>query len=122
MANRELHIEQLLGKKVFDSEGKHAGRIEEVIAEHHGDEWVVQEYWIGRNALLHRFSARDVVRSLLGFFGAKENAGYKVPWDKLDLTHPKRLRLHCPCHELEKLSGEDDEAGQKRRGKRKQKK
>ena len=118
MANRELHIEQLLGVKVFDSEGKHAGRIEEVIAERLGDEWVVREYWVGRSALLTRFSARDVVRSLLGFFGAKENAGYKVPWDKIDLSHPKRPRLHCPCHELEELSGED-EAGQKRRGKRK---
>jgi sporulation protein YlmC with PRC-barrel domain len=121
MANRELHIEQLLGVKVFDSEGKHAGRIEEVIAEREGDEWVVREYWVGRSALLTRFSARDVARALLGFLGAKENAGYKVPWDKLDLTRPKRLRLHCPCHELEELTVES-EAGRKRRGKRKQKK
>jgi sporulation protein YlmC with PRC-barrel domain len=121
MANRELHIEQLLGRKVFDSEGKRAGRLEEVIAERHGDEWVVQEYWVGRNALLTRFSARGVVRALLGFFGAKENAGYKVPWDKLDLSHPERLRLHCPCHELEELTGEDD-AGRKHRSKRERKK
>jgi sporulation protein YlmC with PRC-barrel domain len=104
MANRELHIERLLGSKVFDSEGKCAGRLEEVIAERQGDEWVVQEYWVGRNALLHRFSAIGVGRALLGFFGAKENAGYKVPWNKLDLSNPRHLRLDCACHELEELT------------------
>ena len=120
MANRELHIEQLLGQKVFDSEGKRAGRLEEVIAERQGDEWVVQEYWVGRNALLHRLSARGITLSLLGFFGAKENAGYKVPWDKLDLSHPRRLRLYCPSHELEKLAAKDA-TDRKHRSKRKRK-
>lgn len=121
MANRELHIEQLLGKKVFDSEGKKAGRLEEVVAERQGDEWVVKEYWVGRSALLTRFSVRGIARSLLGLFGAKENAGYKVPWDKLDFSHPKHLRLHCSCHELEELVY-TNETGRKHRAAGKQKK
>lgn len=122
MANRELHIELLLGMKVVDSEGKPAGRLEEVIAEKQGDEWVVSEYWVGTSALLHRLSAKTVGRALLGLFGAKENAGYKVPWDQLDLTHPKRLRLNCSCEELEELSYAESKARQrKRQGKSKRK-
>ncbi|HEX8845271.1 MAG TPA: hypothetical protein VF791_11535 [Pyrinomonadaceae bacterium] len=115
MANREIHVENLLGMKVFDSDGKPAGRLEEVIATKRGDEWVVEEYWVGPSALLHRFAARNVGRALLGFFGAKENAGYKVPWDKLDLTHPEHLRLHCTCDELEELSYSEKGARQRKR-------
>ncbi|MDT4897573.1 MAG: hypothetical protein QOH25_2650 [Acidobacteriota bacterium] len=107
MANREVHIERLLGHKVFDAKGKRVGRLEEVIAVRQDNEWVVQEYWIGGGALLHRLSVRGVARALLGFFGAKENAGFKVSWDKLDLSHPKRLRLNCAHHELEKLTEKD---------------
>jgi sporulation protein YlmC with PRC-barrel domain len=115
MANRELHIERLLGHKVFDSEGKRIGRIEEVVAARQGDEWVVQEYWIGSGALLFRLSARGAARALLGLCGVKESAGYKVPWDKIDLSHPKRLRLDCAQHELERLSERDKDALQRKR-------
>src|SRR5215210_8092413 len=107
MANREVHIERLLGHKVFDSEGKRVGRLEEVVAVRQDNEWVVQEYWVGSGALLHRLSVRGAARALLGFFGAKENAGFKVPWDKIDLSQTKRLRLNCAHQELEKLTEKD---------------
>ena len=104
MANREVHIERLLGRRVLDSAGKYVGRIEEVIAERQGDEWVVREYLVGSAALFHRLSALEIGRALLGLFGAKENAGYRVPWDKLNLTHIEKPCLHCPSHELEMLT------------------
>ena len=104
MASSEVHIELLLGRRVRDSTGKFVGRIEEVIAERQDDEWVVREYLVGSAALLHRFSALDVGRALLGLFRAKENAGYRVPWDKLNLTDLAKPCLHCPSHELETLT------------------
>jgi hypothetical protein len=120
MANRELHIERLLGCKVFDSEGRRIGRIEEVVAARQGDEWVVQEYWVGSGALLHRLSARGAARALLGLCGVKGDSGYKVPWDKLDLSHTQRLRVDCVRHELERLTERDQGARQRqRRGKSK---
>lgn len=121
MANRELHIERLLGRKVFDSEGKRIGRLEEVVATRQDGEWVVEEYWVGSGALLHRLSVRGAARALLGLCGIKGDSGYKVPWDKIDLSHPKRLRLHCARHELEKLT-ERDETAQKRKRRGKSKK
>ena len=106
MANREVHLELLLGHKVYDSEGEMVGRIEEVVARRQGDEWVVQEYWVGTSALLYRLSVRGAARALLSLFVSKEHAGYRVPWDKLDLSHPgKRLRLDCARRELEELPG-----------------
>ncbi len=108
MANCEVHLERVLGRHVLDSEGKSVGLVEEVIAEQEGNEWVVREYLIGRNALLYRLSVRDLGRALLGFFSAKENAGYRVPWDKLDLTDPQKPRLNCASHELEPLSSSQE--------------
>jgi sporulation protein YlmC with PRC-barrel domain len=104
MASSEVHIERLLGRRVLDSTGQSVGRIEEVIAEEKGDEYVVREYLVGSTALLDRLSAWDVGRALLGILRAKENAGYRVPWDKLDLTNPEKPCLHCTAHELEKLT------------------
>lgn len=107
MASREVHLELLLGHKVFDSEGEYVGRIEEVVAHRQGDEWVVEEYWVGSSALFHRLSVRGAAHALLSLFVSKEQApGYRVPWNKLDLSHSgKRLRLDCACGELEELLG-----------------
>jgi sporulation protein YlmC with PRC-barrel domain len=104
MANRELHLELLLGSKIFDADGACVGRLEEVIAEKRGDEWVVREYLVGKMAFLHRFSMLHMASVALGILGAKRNSGYKVPWNKLDLSDPAHLRLHCPAHELETLT------------------
>ncbi|HKR00927.1 MAG TPA: PRC-barrel domain-containing protein, partial [Pyrinomonadaceae bacterium] len=110
-----IHIERLLGRKVFDSEGERIGRLEEVIFARKDGEWVVEEYWVGSGALLHRLSVRGAARALLGLCGIKGDSGYKVPWDKIDLSHPKRLRLDCARHELEKLSVKDRTARQRKR-------
>ena len=112
MANREVHIELLLGRRVLDSTGKSVGRIEEVIAEQQGDEWVVREYLVGSAALLHRLSALEIGRAFLSLFRAKKNAGYRVPWDKLDLTDLENPSLRCPSHELETLTDRPKRRGQ----------
>ncbi len=105
MPQREVHLEHLLGRHVLDSQGKSVGRVEEVIAEQEDDEWVVREYLVGRNAMLYRLAALELGRALWGLLGAKKSAGYRVPWDKLDLSDPHRPRLLCPEDELEKLTG-----------------
>lgn len=100
MANREVHIELLLGRKVLDADGQKVGPIEEIIAEQKGEECVVKEYLIGRAALLQRLSAQVIGTALLRFLGAKTHGGYKVPWDKMDLSDPQRPRLECVKDEL----------------------
>lgn len=102
MANREIHLELLLGKRVLDSTGKAVGRIEEVRAQQQGNEWVIQEYLIGSAALLERLSAWTLGLGILRLLGARKlHSGYRVPWDKLDLTNPDRPRLCCNLQELQ---------------------
>lgn len=104
---REVHLELLLGKRVFDSTGRSVGRIEEVRAEKQGDEWVVQEYLIGTAALLERLSAWTIGLGILSILGARKiYSGYSVPWDKLDLANPEKPCLLCALDELKSLSNQ----------------
>lgn len=99
MAVSEVNLEQLIGQRVLALNGHSAGRLEEVIAVAHGQSLVVEEYRIGRYALLDRFSVWPIGRALLRF--ARSRSGYRIPWNKLDISDPARPRLTCPVEELE---------------------
>lgn len=106
MAIKEIKVELLLGKKVYATNGKRIGRLEEVRAELRRGECFVEEYLIGSYAVFERLAAHSIGRAILGKFGAhRAGGGYRVPWDKLDLSDPDRPRLRCAVEELEKLHG-----------------
>ena len=44
---RELHVESLLGRVLHDVDGRKIGRIEELVAEQRGTEWIVVELHVG---------------------------------------------------------------------------
>ncbi len=101
----EIYLELLVGKPVLDSTGKSVGRIEEFRAEKQGDEWLIQEYLIGYPAILERLSAWTIGLAILHKLGARKlHGGYRVPWDKLDLTNPTQPRLLCSLEELKVIS------------------
>lgn len=110
MAHNEIYLELLLSKPVLDLEGKEVGRIEEVRAEQQEDEWIVQEYLIGTAAILERLSAWTIGLKILHLMAVRQGiGGYRVPWDKLDLTDPHKPRLRCHLHELKTFSHEQQE-------------
>ena len=102
----EINLELLLGRSVTEPGGRGAGHIHEIVAEQRGDEWVITEYQIGPTALLSRLSAYHIAAPLFRLLGADKDKGYRVPWDKLDLSDPDRPRLLCGLEELDRLSPE----------------
>jgi hypothetical protein len=101
----EIHLELLLGSRIFDENDKVVGRLEEFRAEEKAGEIVVTEYHVGSYAFLERLSAWTIGRALLQTAGAtSRRRGYRVPWDKLDLSDLRHLRLKCPAGELKPLS------------------
>ena len=104
MTSREIHLELLLGKQVVDSTGAPVGRIEEIYSERQGDETVVREYLVGGAGLLERLSAWTIGMAMLRLLGARQlDYGYRIPWNKLDLTDPEQPRLSCTVGELETI-------------------
>lgn len=101
---REINAELLLGRRVLAPDGRSAGRIEEIVAEPQGSVLAVREYHLGSYALMERLAATPFGRAMLDFFnGSGIGQGYRVPWDKLDLTDPEKPRLLCALADLETL-------------------
>ncbi|WP_315789289.1 hypothetical protein [Fischerella sp. JS2] len=111
MANYDIDFEKLLGRQVVDPTGKTIGRIEEVRAEKQGEEWVMQVYIIGTIGMLERLPTSDIATEILYLIGVKKiHGGYIVPWEKLDLSDPKKPRLLCSIDELKILSEQQQES------------
>lgn len=106
MPKREIHIELLLGKRVFALNGRSIGRLEEIRTELNNGACFVTEFMVGSYAMLERLSSLSIVRGILQFIGARRKGGYRIPWDKLDFSNPERPRLLSSVTELLPLQDE----------------
>jgi sporulation protein YlmC with PRC-barrel domain len=101
MSKREVHVELLLGKRVFALNGKSIGRIEEIRAEvETRNSCFVTEFMVGTYALFERLSALTIGRAVLQALGARRKQGWRIPWNQLDLSDWQRPKLLCKVEEL----------------------
>ena len=101
----ELRLESLLGHRLRGLDGKSLGRIEEVVAEIRGTEWIVVEVHVGRGALLERLTELSSLVPLFGALKRRLGARHRVPWDRIDLTDPSHPRATVRREELERVDG-----------------
>ena len=106
MSKRQLHVELLLGEKVFAMNGVSIGRLEEIRTEVKRGQFYVTEFLVGSYAVLERLAAWRIGRAVLRVVGAQRKEGYRIRWDQLDLSDPQRLRLVCEMDELLPLRNE----------------
>jgi hypothetical protein len=93
----EIRLEMLVGRRVRALNGRPAGHLEEIRVERRGGAWVITEYHVGALALLERLAIRFVRWPL------RRIRGWRVRWDQLDVSDPRRPRLTCPLEELDRL-------------------
>ena len=103
---QQLHVELLLGKRIFALNGRPIGRLEEIRTIVDGGRCFVSEFLVGSYAVLERLAAWKMGRTLMGVLGAKKEQGYRIRWDQLDLSDPERPRLLCDVDELLQLTKE----------------
>jgi len=103
MKRQEVHLELLIGKRVFALNGRSVGRLEEVRAElnNRGD-CFVSEFLMGTYRMLERLSVWRIGRAILRTLHLRKE-GYRVRWEQLDLTDPSRPQLKCEIDELATL-------------------
>jgi sporulation protein YlmC with PRC-barrel domain len=105
MKRQEIHLELLLGKRVFALNGQAIGRLEEVRAELNARGYCfVTEFLIGSYGLLERLSAWRMGREILRTLHLRQKGGYRVRWEQLDLSDPRRPRLVCEVEELVRIT------------------
>ncbi|RWE44531.1 MAG: hypothetical protein EOS78_02715 [Mesorhizobium sp.] len=101
-----VNLEHLAGRRVLSLRGKSIGHIEEILAEQVGGDFVVKEFHVGIYAAFERLSASTVGTAFLDLFRLRRRDGfYRIPWDMLDISDPKRPRLLCPMNELSHMKG-----------------
>jgi len=103
MKRQEVHLELLIGRRVFALNGRSVGRLEEVRAELNprGD-CFVSEFLIGTYGMLERLSVWRIGRAILRTLHLRKE-GYRVHWEQLDLTDPSHPQLKCEIDELATL-------------------
>jgi len=103
MAAREVHVELILGRRVYATNGRALGRLEEIVAVFDDGDCRVEEFHVGAYALLERLAAWHLGRAILRVVRAA-GPSYRVRWDQLDLSDPDRPRLNCGVGEVARLS------------------
>ena len=101
MNEREVRIEQLIGRRVRDADGRSIGRVEEMICEIElhatGRDYVVRELCVVSFGSLDAITASAVVRQLIGVaMRGASPVRYAIPWHAFDLSDPARPRLNRP--------------------------
>ncbi len=104
MDRRELRLDLLLNRRVYDADGAVIGRLEEVVAEVQSDAlgsyYAVREYHVGKYALLESLAGVAFARAVMRRFGKRAYKRYTVPWDRMDLADPERPRATVRSDEL----------------------
>ena len=96
-----VNIERVVGKKVYDVDGKVAGRLEEVHADWRGDECVVTFYTLASKRKSRSLTLSHILTFILRQMGAqKARASVMATWDQMDLSDPERPRVRCRAEDL----------------------
>jgi ribosomal 30S subunit maturation factor RimM len=101
---REVHVEQLVGRHICDVEGRKIGRIEELVVELAGTDWLVVEAHVGPGALLERIVDLSSLLPLMSALTKRLNTRYSVRWKDLDLSDVDHPRAFVRRSDLKRLS------------------
>ncbi len=99
MSMQFIHVELLLGERVFAMNGLPIGRLEEIRTHVNKGHLFVSEFLVGKYALLERLAAWRIGRGLLRVVGKRKD-GYRIRWDQIDLSDPQHPRVLCDVDEL----------------------
>ncbi|MEO5904210.1 MAG: hypothetical protein ABIQ55_09380 [Gemmatimonadaceae bacterium] len=101
---REIQLFEILGHKVYDSDGKYAGCIEEIEAERGDDSCAIENFLVEHRGLTDRITAWAIAYSLQHFIPVREKSKpYRVPWQLMDLSDPRNPRITVPQSELKRV-------------------
>ena len=95
----ETNLDLLIGRVVLSRDGERIGRIEAIKAQRNGEDLIVTEFHVGAYAALERLSALRIGIAILGLIRLPRR-GYRIPWDKLDISDSRKPRTICSREEL----------------------
>jgi sporulation protein YlmC with PRC-barrel domain len=96
MTDREVRLEDLLGRLVRTAAGRPVGRIEDLRAEPEGEDYVVRDVILGELGLQARLFGMAAQLPTLKSLGlGRRYRTRAIPWEWLDFSDPERPRFRA---------------------------
>lgn len=105
---KEVRLHEILGRKVVDSDGKYAGRVEDIEAERGDSVCPIENYLVVHRSLIDRLQTWALAAPIRKSLPVREKSRpYRVPWDQMDVSEPEHPRILVPQSQLSRVrSGE----------------
>lgn len=104
---REIHLYEMLGRKVYDANDEYAGRLEEIEVERGDESCAVMSYLVAHRGLMGRITSWALADSLQKRLPtSEESLPYRVPWDQMDLSDPDHPRITVEKSRLKRARSE----------------
>jgi sporulation protein YlmC with PRC-barrel domain len=118
--NRRFQLDLLVGRRVYDAEGRKLGRVDEIVLIRRGDLYEVEGLLIGANSLLERLGvsrAAERFRRRLNL-PSWGNGSNIINWEQIDSIEEKAICLKVPRERIRTMepNSEDGNDPGRRRG------
>jgi sporulation protein YlmC with PRC-barrel domain len=96
--NRRFQADLLVGRRVYDAEGRGLGRVDEILLFRRGDAYEVEGLLIGVNSLLERLGVERLQRRLRP--NSRGGEGGIIYWEQIDSIEEGAIRLKVKREEI----------------------
>jgi sporulation protein YlmC with PRC-barrel domain len=96
-----FQLDLLVGRRVYDSEGRKLGRVDEILLSREGDAYEAEGLLIGVNSLLERLGMERFKRRLRPH--SRRDEGNIIYWEQIDSIDEGAIRLKVTREEIESL-------------------
>jgi sporulation protein YlmC with PRC-barrel domain len=108
--SRRFQLDLLVGRRVYDSEGRKLGRVDEIRLVREGNRYEVEGLLIGVNGLTERLGvARPLERIEKRLDLPTED--HIIYWEQFDSLEEKAVRLAVPRSEVQTVSPDEPSRG-----------
>ncbi len=103
--SRRFQLDLLVGRRVYDSEGRKLGRVGEILLFREGEHYTVKGLLIGVNSLAERLGVARSLERIEEHLNLRtwHSEDHLVHWEQIDAVEEKRITLKVSQEEVQTL-------------------
>ena len=111
--SRRFHLDLLVGRRVYDSEGRKLGRVDEIRLVRESNRYEVEGLLIGVNGLAERLGVARLLEQIEKRFDFRtwRTEDHIIYWEQIDSLDEKAVRLTVPRSEVHTISPDEPSRG-----------
>ncbi|MDQ3863671.1 MAG: PRC-barrel domain-containing protein [Actinomycetota bacterium] len=111
--SQRLQLDLLVGRRVYDSEGRKLGRVDEILLVREGDRYEVEGLLIGVNGLAERLGVARPLKRIEKRLDLRtwRTTDHVIYWEQIDSLDEKAVRLAVPRREIQTVPPDESSRG-----------